>query len=110
MKCPGCAGEIEKNCQYVCRTCWPKVPAKDRVKLANMHVKRIDVTSKLAKIARELRAKNGVILIAINEAKASDIGIAAAVDVPAQYGHRVLATAGPLIRVEIVEGTCHRER
>lgn len=90
MKCPGCAGEIEKNCQYVCRTCWPKVPAKDRVKLANMHVKRIDVTTKLAKIARELRAKNG-------------LGIDAAL--------RLDNTgAAPELRVEIIEGACHRER
>lgn len=100
MKCPGCTGKIEKTCQYICRTCWPKVPAKDRMKLTNMHVKRIDVTSLLAKIARELRAKNGVILV-IDDPKPAEAGIAGAVR---------LESAAPEIPVEIIEGDCHRER
>lgn len=60
MKCPACSGEIADSDKFVCRACWHKVPAKDRVQFVNMWVKRIDVTSKLAKIVRELKAKAGV--------------------------------------------------
>ena len=70
MKCPGCGGQIEPKCQFVCRACWVKVPAKDRISLANMWVKRLDITSKLAKIVRELRAKNGGVLIVIDDPQA----------------------------------------
>jgi hypothetical protein len=49
---------MEANTLFVCRTCWPRVPAVERRAIASMHLNRQDTTTKLAKIVRILKAAN----------------------------------------------------
>jgi hypothetical protein len=40
---------------FVCRKCWFQVPAKNRVKLYNMHHRNQDTTTLFAKVLANLR-------------------------------------------------------
>ncbi len=46
-----------KSVVYVCGACWILVPTNDRVQLYAMHRRRQDVSSKLEKIVRNLKAQ-----------------------------------------------------
>jgi predicted amidophosphoribosyltransferase len=54
--CPAC-GRSEERVSFVCSKCWWKVPAKDRAQIRAMNLHRQDITTKLEKIVRNLKAK-----------------------------------------------------
>lgn len=57
MNCPACNRIMEPKTAYVCRQCWWKVPVVDRRMLGHMHRRKQNTDSKLAKIVRDLKAK-----------------------------------------------------
>lgn len=54
LTCPVCGRR--DSTLFVCSQCWPKVPAKDRHQLGEMHRRGQETTSKVAKIVRNLKA------------------------------------------------------
>jgi predicted amidophosphoribosyltransferase len=58
MICPAC-GREQSGVVFVCSVCWWKVPPKDRAQIHAMQLRRQDTKTKLAKIVRNLKAKQG---------------------------------------------------
>jgi hypothetical protein len=55
-KCPACGADVkDDHVLFVCRKCWFQVPAKNRVKLYNMHHRNQDTTTLFAKVLANLR-------------------------------------------------------
>jgi predicted amidophosphoribosyltransferase len=55
-KCPACGAPMVR-CDFVCGTCWWKVPAKDRASIRAMRDRCQDTTTKLEKILRNLKVR-----------------------------------------------------
>ena len=56
MTCPAC-GRRQDGVKYLCANCWWLLPAKERTAIHAMDSKRQDVSSKLAKCVRIVKAK-----------------------------------------------------
>lgn len=55
--CAGCQRPLPAATVYFCRTCWPLVPAPDRIDLYQMHARKQDTTTKVAACVRKLLKK-----------------------------------------------------
>lgn len=54
LHCPVC-GKTEANVKFLCRACWFKVPAKDRVKFGQMVSRKQNTDTKLASMIAKLK-------------------------------------------------------
>jgi hypothetical protein len=57
MNCPVCTKPIPPKHSHTCPGCWQLMPAKDRVQVYQMTVRKQDVKSKVVSMVRKLKEK-----------------------------------------------------
>lgn len=57
MSCPVCTKPIPAGYSHTCPGCWQLMPAKDRVQVYQMTVRKQEVKSKIESMVRKLKEK-----------------------------------------------------